>query len=138
LQIESHLEHFTACIRESRRPLGIFLGAGCPKSISGSADGADPLIPDTKGMTLSVRDRVIRQGYEDTWEVVLDQVKPEGVDLEDINIEKILSQVRGLSQYSREDGEGSLQKENLEALEYEICEEIVDLGACLEVRNHAS
>ena len=127
MQLKSHLEHFTACIREGRQPLGVFLGAGCPKSISESADGADPLIPDTKGMTLSVRDRVIGQGYQDTWEVVLDQVKPGGMDLEEVNIEEILSQVRGLSQYSREDSEGSLQKENLAALEHEICEEIVDL-----------
>ena len=125
MQTDTHLKHFTECIRESKRPIGLFLGAGCPKSVVTESGG--PLIPDTKGMRERIRGEAIECGFEDVWEEVIEHVVEEDEDESDISIERILSQVRGLHKYSQRNGPEQMSKEDLESLEKLITNEIVDL-----------
>lgn len=125
MQTDIHLKHFTECIRESKRPIGLLFGAGCPKSVT-DEDG-EPLIPDTKGMRRIIRDEAIENGHRDIWEEVVGQVKGDQEDESDISIERILSQVRGLHKYSQIDTPERMTKEELNDFETIITEEIVNL-----------
>lgn len=49
---EQHLNDLQQCLSADKRPLGLFLGAGCPMAVR-VADGA-PLIPDVAGVTKHV------------------------------------------------------------------------------------
>lgn len=123
LKAETYLKQFTECIRESKRPIGMFFGAGCAKSLPGK-DG-DPLVPDTKGMTEEVRDRVLENGLTECWETVIDRIEVR--EDETPNIEDVLSQVRGLRRYAGEGGVKGIEIAELEQLESEICECIIEL-----------
>lgn len=124
LQTKPHLEHFTECISESKRPIGMLLGAGCAKSLPGEDDG--PLVPDTKGMTKKIKEDITKKSTEKNWEKIVEQAE-DLTNGEVNNIEKILSQVRGLRQYAGEEGVKGLSKFELEQLEHEICEGIINL-----------
>lgn len=105
----------------------MFLGAGCAKSICSDEENR-PLIPDTKGMTLEIRDRVIDAGYGDSWESIVGQVKEPGEEIDQINIEDILTQLRGQIQFGGPSSSSETdEEEKLEQLETEITEGIVDL-----------
>ncbi len=44
------------CLSSDKKPLGLFLGAGCPMAVKVGNDGKSPLIPDIAGITKMVRD----------------------------------------------------------------------------------
>lgn len=42
------------CLSSDKKPLGLFLGAGCPMAVRTGTDGKQPLIPDIAGITKMV------------------------------------------------------------------------------------
>ena len=50
-----HLSYLQQCLSSSKKPLGLFLGAGCPMAIRLDEDGQPPLIPDIAGITQAAR-----------------------------------------------------------------------------------
>jgi hypothetical protein len=44
------------CLSSDKKPLGFFLGAGCPVAVRFGEDGKSPLIPDITEITKMVRD----------------------------------------------------------------------------------
>lgn len=123
MRTRSHLKDLTECIREGDRPIGLFLGAGCAKSVSGP-DG-QPLIPDTKGMTAKIHDRAQEADVSESWNSILESVRNE--EDETPNVEDVLSRVRGLLQYVGEQGIGDIDKNELSNLEDFICDNICEI-----------
>lgn len=122
MDVTDHLEQFSACLRESDRPIGFLFGAGCAKSIR---DGEDPLVPDTKGMTRNIEETIIEDGKEQSWEDILEVG---GFDSDDeINIENILSIIRELRPHAGDGELRGLTDDELEYLENTIREEIIEM-----------
>ena len=49
------LDFLQECLSSDKRPLGLFLGAGCPMAVDGAGDDKIPLIPGIEGITDLVR-----------------------------------------------------------------------------------
>jgi hypothetical protein len=45
-----HVDHLRQAVETPRRPIALFLSAGCPMAVA-DANGRKPLIPDVFGMT---------------------------------------------------------------------------------------
>ena len=52
-----HLNYLQQCLSNDKKPLGLFLGAGCPMAIRANGDCSSPLIPDVAG----ILERLFRQ-----------------------------------------------------------------------------
>ncbi|MGQ3331052.1 SIR2 family NAD-dependent protein deacylase [Halorubrum sp. FL23] len=121
MNIRKHLEQFSASIRGDERPVGMLLGAGCAKSVW--VDGS-PLIPDMRGMTTAVEERIRDEGYSESWE----RIHTIGeFDEENANIEDILNLVRELRPHAGREEIRGLTAEELEYLEDSICSKIIEL-----------
>lgn len=119
---ERQANHLLQCLMQDKKPIGFLLGAGCPFSIK---DGANnPLIPDIKGLTEIVSEKIRLGPNLKSWEMILAQLKDDGCVAP--NIEDILSRVRGLIDYIGSGDIRGLKKEALIDLEEEICEEIIN------------
>jgi len=46
------------CLSSDKKPLGLFLGAGCPLAILSDDGKKTPLIPDIEGITKIVREQL--------------------------------------------------------------------------------
>ncbi len=123
MRTRPHLSDLTECVREGDRPIGLLLGAGCAKSVSGP-DG-QPLIPDTKGMTNKIHDRAQQADLSDSWNSILESVRDEEDEIP--NVEDVLSRVRGLLQYVGEQGVGDIDRQDLSDLEKFICDNICEI-----------
>jgi hypothetical protein len=110
------------CLTQDKKPIGFLLGAGCPFSIK---DGSNnPLIPDIKGLTDIVSEKVCSGANGKSWKAIYAHLKDDGV--EDPNIEDLLSRVRGLIDYVGAGEIVGLKKETLIGLEEKICEKIIN------------
>lgn len=123
MRTRPHLSQLTECIREGDRPIGLFLGAGCAKSIA--SPNGEPLVPDTKGMTAEIDRRAQQEDISESWNSLLESVRDD--EEETPNVEDVLSRVRGLLQYVGEQGVGGMGKEELSELEEFICDNICDI-----------
>jgi hypothetical protein len=122
-------------LSQNRKPIGIFLGAGCPLSIiikqldeSGSGiENSHPLIPDVHGLTKIVTNKLKSTGEEPSKsDKLLAQIIADGIAAP--TIEDILSQLRALRQVA---GKGTVREfiaSELDELDKEICKII-----CAEV-----
>lgn len=110
----------------SRRPVALFIGAGCPMSVQ-SADGKRPLIPDIKGMT-EILTKSLRKSKDAKvpfakLQKVLEEDKKPKADLE-----YMLSLVRALGDVAGKAEARGLGAEDLGLLDEAISEEIVELA----------
>ena len=124
MDIKDPLEQLTECIRDSNRPVGLFLGAGCGSSIR--TESGEPLVPDTVGLTEEIEERAGSSGLSKAWEQIITRVEHD----DEINIEDVLSEIRGILQYTSGETLYELSYEELTKLEGEICEgicEVVDV-----------
>ncbi len=117
-------------LSQDKKPIGIFIAAGCPLSIrinEREEDGKkvdDPLIPDVAGLTALIA-KQLASGDEDNpsnYDKLLIQMESDG--LKEPNIEIILSQIRALKQVA---GNGTVKDftgKNLADLDELICNAI--------------
>ena len=115
-------ESLSQCLAQSKRPLGLLLGAGCPASIQVPDDGGEqkPLIPDIAGLT-SMVNRSLEESHPKYQELLVRLTD----DLErPPNIEEVLSHVRGLAQIVGKHQVHNLNKSEIDGLERNITDEI--------------
>lgn len=117
-------------LSQDKKPIGIFLAAGCPLSVrvnEREIDGikvTDPLIPDVNGLTTSISTK-LTSGDEDEpsqFDKLLTQMNSDGI--EDPNIEIILSQIRALQQVVGKGTVKSFSEKDLTELDELICQTI--------------
>jgi hypothetical protein len=115
------------CLSSDKKPLGLFLGAGCPVAIISEDGKKTPLIPDIAGIT-----KVIRETLEKCKEcspllkIVENHFKTDGRN--DTNVEDMLSHIRALRAVVGKDKVRELSAENLDKLDEKICNIIHELA----------
>ena len=127
----NHLDHIeeslSQCLSQSKRPLGLLLGAGCPASIkvADADDGHRPLIPDVAGLTTFVN-RSLDASSPD-YKALVSRLR-EDLDQEP-NIEEILSHIRGLALIVGKQRVHGLDKEAIDQLERAVTTQITQAVA---------
>lgn len=112
-------------LSQNKKPIGIFLGAGCPLSIQiQQEDGKStlPLIPDVAGLTEIIAERLKgKEGSSSDFEKLVLQLKEDQPE-KSPNIEDILSHLRSLRQIA---GNGTVREfvaTQLDNLDEHICQ----------------
>lgn len=118
------VSYIQQALSQSKKSLGLFLGAGCPLSIKiANSESTDPLIPDVAGLTSIILEKL--KGADDApsnCDRLVSQIIEDG--LPNPNIEDILSQLRLMKQVV---GKGKVREFNsadLEELDKDICKVI--------------
>ena len=121
------VNYLQQCLSNDKKPLGLFLGAGCPVSIK-SADGSSPLIPDIAGITEEVRTRL---GNREDCAPLLELVEGHFTADErtDTNLEDMLSHIRALRLVAGKEKVRGLTADDLDRLDKEICGIVHELAA---------
>jgi hypothetical protein len=111
------------CLSNDKKPIGLFLGAGCPMAIRTDGDPGGPLIPDIDGITKAVRNALSQCAECGPLLKVIDEhcTKDGRTDL---NVEDMLSHVRALRAVAGNDSVRGLSAANLDRLDDEICQTI--------------
>jgi hypothetical protein len=115
------------CLSSDKKPLGLFLGAGCPMAVRGGADGGSPLIPDIAGMTKMVRDDLAKSedcGF--AFKKVEEQFKKDGRN--NTTVEDMLTHIRALRAVAGKDEVRGLSAEKLDKLDDRICQLIHEVA----------
>lgn len=101
--------------------IAFLLGAGCPVSIRiPNEEGSKPLIPDIRGLTNVVNEKLSKsEQYKDSYVALLKRFN--GGMPTNPTIEDILSHIRALQDVVRDGNIDGLTKNSLAALDAEIC-----------------
>jgi hypothetical protein len=114
------------CLSSDKKPLGLFLGAGCPMAIRVGEDAGPPLIPDIAGMTKSIREALSKCSECGPLLKIIDEhFLKDG--LSDVNVEQMLSHIRALRVVAGNDSVRGLSAANLDKLDETVCKTIHDL-----------
>lgn len=125
------VSYIQQALSQNRKPIGFFIGAGCPLSIRvnhrtvGDQPTSDPLIPDVAGLTSIINDALKgKDGAEQqtSWDKVIKIVTDDGGDAK--NIEYILTKIRLLASVAGKGTVRDLNSEELSELDKEICSKI--------------
>jgi len=109
------------CLSHDKRPLGIFLGAGCPMSIRvPKPGGTDPLIPDIAGMTKKVDDDLKSSTLRAPYELLCSHFRKDGRPAP--TVEQLLSHVRWLRQVAGSDSVRGLSSDELDSVDRLVCD----------------
>lgn len=115
------------CFSSNKKPLGLFLGAGCPMGIRLGGENNLPLIPDIAGITKVVCDSLAKSDkYALSLKTVEDHFKKDGRN--DTNVEDMLSHIRSLRAVAGNDEVRGFSAANLDKLDEQICEIIHGLA----------
>lgn len=109
------------CLSSDKKPLGLFLGAGCPMAVRVGNDKKSPLIPDIAGITKMVRDDLAKcKDCGPLLKIVEDHFKKDGRN--DTTVEDMLTHIRALRAVAGKDEVRGLSAETLEILDDKICQ----------------
>lgn len=120
-------DSLSQCLSQSKRPLGLLLGAGCPVSIkvADADERCRPLIPDIAGLT-SLVNRSMEDSSSD-YRALLSRLRD---DLDHApNIEEILSHIRGLALIVGRQRVHGLDKEAIDQMERAVTTQIMQAVA---------
>lgn len=121
---DQYMFDFRQIITNGRKKVGLLVGAGAPVSINvGDKSDYRPLIPNIEGLTGKVRESL--QGKES------DAYRSLEKQIDNSNVELILSRVRGLAEVIGSTKVHGLDGEGYKALSKSICasiKDIVDVG----------
>jgi hypothetical protein len=124
--LDSHIDRLRQALESTRRPIALFIGAGCPMAVPDAHD-AKPLIPDVKAMT-----KIMTTKLEASAEHAKTFERLKGILAEDnkrdADLEYILSLVRTLRDVAGESDARGLTRDNLEGLDEAISEVIASLA----------
>lgn len=124
---QKQLGFLQQCFSSNKKPLGLFLGAGCPMGIRLGGEGNLPLIPDIAGITKVVRDSLAKSDeYAPLLKIVEDHFKRDGRN--NANVEDMLSHIRSLRTVAGNDEVRGISGANLDKLDERICQVIYDLA----------
>ncbi len=110
-------------LAHDKRPLGIFLGAGCPVAIKNS--DKQPLIPDIAGITKIVCERLLRSQHKEYFNQLVKNLESDGK--KDPDVEEMLGQIRSLRYVVGREMVRGLTCDQLDNLDQEICQIIFDI-----------
>lgn len=115
------------CLAQDKRPLGLFLGAGCPLAVNGSVDSNElPLIPDIAGLTKAVFQKMVTSPeHESAFNTLLSHFQTDRG--ENPNVEDILTHIRSLRAVAGNDTVRGLKATDLDKLDEAICTTIVNV-----------
>ena len=109
------------CLSSDKKPLGLFLGAGCPLAVKVGADGKTPLIPDIAGITQVVRDELSKcKDCGPLIGIVESHFAKDG--RKDTTVEDMLTHIRALRAVAGKDDVRGLSAEKLDKLDDTICQ----------------
>lgn len=115
------VNYLQQCLSTDKKPLGFFLGAGCPVAVTVGADVKSPLIPDIAGITKMVRDDLSNcKGCAPLLKIVEAHFVKDGRN--DTTIEDILTHIRALRAVAGNDEVRGLSAKKLDKLDEEICQ----------------
>jgi hypothetical protein len=121
------INYLQQCLSTDKKPLGFFLGAGCPMAIRVGADGESPLIPDIAGITTNVRDDLAKcPDCGPLLAIVEQNFKKDGRN--DTTVEDMLTHIRALRAVAGVDKVRGLSAENLDKLDDKICQLIYQVA----------
>lgn len=107
------------CLSGDKKPIGLFLGAGCPMSVRDGND--DPLIPDIEGITECVYRQLKEcQEYGVILETAESHLKKDGNC--NPSVEDLLSHVRSLRAVAGSDKVRELTAHELDTIDRAICD----------------
>ena len=117
-------------LSQDKKPIGVFIAAGCPLSVrvnERDVDGKkvdDPLIPDVAGLTALIAKELASSDKKkpSNYDKLLTQMEADGI--KDSNIEIILSQIRALRQVAGKGTVKEFTEKDLIDLDELICKTI--------------
>lgn len=115
-----HLQYLRQSLSQDSKPIGFFISAGCPLSVPMPEDQW-PLIPDVKNLTEWINKEL---STNVKYQLLLSELDKTGK--ERLNIEDVLSFLRGLRQVSVGGEVRGLTEADLIDLEKEVCKKIVE------------
>lgn len=115
------------CLSSDKKPLGLFLAAGCPMAVRIGDDKKTPLIPDIAGITSVVRENLSEDAETKPLLEILDQHFKEDRQ-DDMSVEDMLSHIRALRVVAGNAKVRDLSAENLDKLDAGICQIIHELA----------
>lgn len=115
------VNYLQQCLSCNKKPLGFFLGAGCPMAIHVGSDGKSPLIPDVAGITKIVRGDLAKcEECGPLLKTVEEQFRKDGRN--ETTIEDILTHIRALRAVAGNDEVRGLSATMLDKLDNRICQ----------------
>jgi SIR2-like domain len=124
-----HLGYLQQCLAGDKKPLGLFLGAGCPMSVANS-EANGPLIPDVAGITKMVHDGLASsEKCKDILKRVQGHFHEDGH--ENPTVEDMLTHIRALRAVAGKAEVRGLSAGALEILDQSICgfiQKVVDVS----------
>ncbi len=121
------INYLQQCLSSNKKPLGLFLGAGCPVSIKSNDDKKLPLIPDIAGITKVVCNALTEsEGHGPLLKIIEGHFKKD--DRDNVNVEDMLSHIRSLRVVAGKDKVRDLSAVDLENLDKKICSLIYELA----------
>jgi hypothetical protein len=115
------LSYLQQCLSGDKKPMGFFLGAGCPMAVRVGTDGKSPLIPDIAGITDIVRAEL--SGCKDCGPIlstVEEHFKKD--ERGDTTVEDMLTHVRALRAVAGNDEVRGLCAKDLDQMDDKICQ----------------
>ncbi len=124
--LHKQIGYLQQCLSSDKKPLGLFLGAGCPAAVKIGDEKKSPLIPDINGITTVVRDKLAECTECGPLLKTVDEhfKKDSRVDT---TVEDMLSHIRALRAVAGKDEVRRLSAANLDKLDERICEIIHEL-----------
>jgi hypothetical protein len=121
------VNYLQQCLSQDKKPLGLFLGAGCPVAIKIGKGKSDPLIPDIAGITKIVREKLPEcKDCGPPLKILEEHFAKDGRD--GTTVEDMLSHVRALRVVAGKELVRGLKGEDLDRLDAEICRIISELA----------
>ena len=121
------LSYLQQCLSSDKKPLGLFLGAGCPMAIRLDGKEHAPLIPDIAGITQIVRKSLEEQPeYQSSLKIVENNLKKDGHS--NTTVEDMLTHIRVLRSAAGNNTVRGLSAEDLDKLDDAICQLIYQLA----------
>lgn len=109
---------------EDKRPLGLFLTAGCPFAVKLKNNGNEPLLPDIAGLTAEVEAKIEGE-LKDKLVRAIETIKLDGTP--NPNIEHLLTYIRSLKQVVGAGDVRGFTAADLESLDEAVSAAIVDI-----------
>ena len=120
---QQEVGYLQQCLSSDKKPLGLFLGAGCPMAVRTGTDGKQPLIPDIAGITSIVcKELGTSEECGNPLATVQKHFANDGCS--NPTIEGILTHIRALRAVAGKDQVRGLSAEQLDKLDEAVCERI--------------
>jgi len=121
------LNYLQQCLSSDKKPLGLFLGAGCPVAVRVGDENGPPLIPDIAGITRIVREKLSEhQACAPLLRIIDEHFTDDGRN--DISVEDMLSHIRALRVVAGSAKVRGLSASDLDKLDAGICQIIHELA----------